>query len=298
MDTAPSTLDRLTVAPGVLGGERLRYFRRAADGPPWAEHLAHPTPMLPPLQLGEPTEVTVRTLAGDLSVGLLLAHRSDAPRLVVTHHGNNERAFDLGRRAKNSLNRALLQDPPDASIVLIRAAHHDGPLRDYLDAAGELSSWMAMLAGSVLTVEALVQQQGRDVGRATLVTGISLGGWVANLHRAFYGTADRYVPMLAGARLGRQMVDSSYRHMLSHRVRPDAEVIRERLDFDDVFGAVTTPNVAPLLARRDAYCRAEEQADVYSDEAVSWLDTGHIGASLAGAELRRHVATQLAGLET
>ncbi len=298
MDATASTLDRLAVAPGVLGGERLRYFRRAADGPPWAQHLTHPVPVLPSLRLGEPTEVTVRTLAGDLSVGLLLAHRSDAPRLVVTHHGNNERAFDLGRRAKNSLNRALLEDPPDASIVLIRAAHHDGPLRDYLDAAGELSSWMAMLAASVLTVEALVQQQGRDAGRATLVTGISLGGWVANLHRAFHGTADRYVPMLAGARLGHQMVDSSYRHMLSHRARPDAEAIREQLDFDEVFRAVATRDVAPLLARRDAYCRAVDQADVYPEEAVSWLDTGHIGTALAGAELRRHVVTQLARLDT
>jgi hypothetical protein len=59
----------------------------------------------------------------------------------VTHHGNGEQPFALQGRAKNFLNRALLTDapPPPATVVLLRAAYHDGPLKDYTRAAGDLA---------------------------------------------------------------------------------------------------------------------------------------------------------------
>ena len=126
-------MDRVTVAPGVFGGERLRFFRRSIDSPGWEEHLAIRSPHVPTLEVGVPSEVVVETLAGPLTVGILVVHQApaDAP-LIVTHHGNSERAFDLGRRSKNFLNKALLAgDRPDATLVLLRAPFHDGPLRAY-----------------------------------------------------------------------------------------------------------------------------------------------------------------------
>lgn len=288
-------LDRAAVLPGVLAGDRIRFFRDGTDGPTWQEHLAVPTPELAPLHLGAPVDLEVATLAGPMRVGVLLAHVGGAGApVLVTHHGNGERAFALEGRAKNLLNRVLLTDatPPPATVVLLRAAYHDGPLKDYTRAAGDLAQWMAILAASVVGARAVLDHYGRDGGRETVLTGFSLGGWVTNLHRAFDGGADRYVPMLAGAHLASQLLDSSYQHMTARRARLDADRLRARLDFADVFRAADAP-VAPLLARYDRFARAEDQRDDYAGWPITWLDTGHVGAALAADQLRAHVLRQL-----
>jgi hypothetical protein len=291
-------LDRTAVLPGMLAGERVRLFRDHTDGPAWPEQLAVPTPSLPTLHLGVPVDLEVATLAGPLRVGVLLAHDAgpEAP-VLVTHHGNGEQPFALEGRAKNFLNRALLTDaaPPPATVVLLRAPYHDGPLRDYTRAAGDLARWMAILAASVVGARAVLDTYGRDEGRTTVLTGFSLGGWVTNLHRAFEGSADRYVPMLAGAHLGSQLLDSSYRRMTSRRAHGDADRVRQRLDFAEAFRAADAP-VAPLLARYDRYARAEDQQDDYTGWQLTWLDTGHVGAALAGDQLRAHVLRELAAV--
>lgn len=292
-------MDRVTVAPGVFGGERLRFFRRSTDGPAWAEQLAIPSPDVPALEVGVPSEVAVQTVAGPLQLGLLLVQEGSAGApLIVTHHGNGERAFDLGRGAKNFLNRALLDGGrPDATLVLLRAPFHDGPLRIYTEASGDLRTWMSMLAASVRGADAVLARYGADAGRPTLVTGISLGGWVANLHRAFLNTATLYVPMLAGAHLGRQLVDSSYRRMVSRQALAHADALRHHLDFDEEFRAVTDDNVVALLARHDQFARLEHQADDYGRAPIRVLDTGHVGAALAGPALRGHVLQGLDRLQ-
>lgn len=290
-----STMDRAAVLPGIVGGERVRYFRDSTDGPSWAEQLALPTPTLPALHLGSPTTVAVETITGPLTVGLLLAHDAgDRAPVLVTHHGNGERPFDLEGRAKNFLNRALLRagPAPAATVILLRAAYHDGPLRTYTQVAGDIARWMSVLAASVAATRAVVQRYGGSPDRPTLLTGFSLGGWVTNLHRAFDGRADRYVPMLAGAHLASQFLDSSYRHMTSRTARERPARVRALLDFEPPFRAAHA-EVAPLLARHDRYARPQDQADDYGSWPVTWLGTGHLGAALAGSELRAHVLRQL-----
>jgi hypothetical protein len=292
-------MDRSAVAAGVLGGERVRFFRDGVQGPAWGDHLAIPSPILGRLTPGVASGVTVDTLAGPMTVGVLLAHDAGpgAP-VIVSHHGNNERAFDLGRRAKNFLNRALLIPVPvPATVVLLRAPFHDGPLRAYTRAAGEVRTWMAMLAASVATVDAVLERHGSSDGRPTILVGLSLGGWVSNLHRAFHNNAGLYVPMLAGAHLGRQMVDSSYRRMVSRRASEAADDLRALLDFDQRFRAVTDRNLAPLLARYDQFARIEDQLGDYGDTPVAMLETGHVGAALRGSALRTHVLAQLTNVQ-
>jgi hypothetical protein len=147
--------------------------------------------------------------------------------------------------------------------VLLRAPFHDGRLREYTDASGDLTTWMSMLAASVGGAEAVITRYGADAGRSSIVTGMSLGGWVANLHRSYLNTATLYAPMLAGAHLGRQMVDSSYRWMVSRRALADADQLRMTLDFDGAFRAVPDDNVVALLARHDQFARLDHQAGDY-----------------------------------
>lgn len=292
-------MDRMAVVPGVLGGERLRFFRRSIASPTWAEHLDLPATSVPELEVGVPSEVVVETLAGPLPVGVLLVQQArDGAPLIVTHHGNNERAFDMGRGAKNFLNRALLKaERPDATLVLLRAPFHDGRLRAYTEASGDLRTWMSMLAASVRAADAILTRYGAAAGRSSILTGMSLGGWVTNLHRAFLNSATLYVPMLAGAHLGRQMVDSTYRWMVSRHALENADQLRVQLDFDREFRAVPDDNVAALLARHDQFARLDHQGDDYGDARIQVLETGHIGAALDGEALRRHVLQGLGRLQ-
>lgn len=151
-------LDHAAVLPGLLAGERIRFFRASTDGPTRREHLGMPTPTLPPLHLGVPVDIEVATLTGPLRVGVLLTHDAgpEAP-VLVTHHGNGERDFALQGRAKNVLNRALLVDapPPPATVVPLRAVVHDGPLKDDTRAAGDLGGWMAIPAAAVAGARAV-----------------------------------------------------------------------------------------------------------------------------------------------
>ena len=65
-----------------------------------------------------------------------------------------------------------------------------------------------LLSVSVKLIEALVQYLKSEGNGKIMVLGISLGGWVTNLHRSFYNSADIYVPIFAGAALGEVFVTS------------------------------------------------------------------------------------------
>lgn len=292
-------LDRAAVAAGALGGDRARYFRRRIDGPSWDEQLDLAAPGAAGLEAEQPAPVTVETLVGPLTAHVWRAHDAGAGApVLITHHGSGERPFELGRRAKNTLNRALLASPPPATVVAVRAPLHEGSLRRYAAAIGDLAAWMALLAASAATIEAVVRAaRAATPSRATLVTGFSLGGWVAGLHRAAWGSADCYAPLCAGAHLGRQMVDSTYARMVSRRALADPDALRARLDFAEAFAA-GGGRLAPLLARYDQYARPQDQLEGFGDAPVRLLDLGHVGTALTGGSLlRAHVLTQAAALK-
>jgi hypothetical protein len=69
--------------------------------------------------------------------------------------------------------------------------------------------------------------------------------------------------------------------------------LRETLDFADALRAVPEPNVRPLLARYDQFARPEHQREGYGDTPIGLLETGHVGAALAGPALRAHVVRAL-----
>jgi hypothetical protein len=288
-------IDRAATLSGLVMRDRSKYFADSLDSVPLAEHVAAVSieGSLPVTREGV-HEMRARTLAGALDPACLVARWAGPhhPSLIL-HHGNNERPFALGRSAKNCLGKAVLQPvPPDVNVFVLRAPFHAGTLREYMREIRSLDRFAAMLATSVGVVEHVVGAV-RDQGSPwVVVSGISLGGWVTNLHRSYHGTADAYVPVFAGAALAEVFVSSSYRRLTSRRALAHPEQLRAVLNFDADFAAVPGDDVFPLLARFDQYIDPERQRRCYGERPVAMLDKGHVTGGLDAAALRAHVLAQ------
>jgi hypothetical protein len=165
-------------------------------------------------------------------------------------------------------------------------------LREFLRGIRTLSNYAAMLAVSVKVIEALVSHC-RQVGvPTTVVTGISLGGFVTNLHHTYYNSATCYKPLLAGAAMGSTFTESVYGKLVDLSALAQADAIRAVLDFEDAFTHTDRSNVFPLLGRYDQFIEYERQKGAYGAQPIALIDKGHITGALA-TTMRDHV---LAGI--
>lgn len=210
---------------------------------------------------------------------------------ILYHHGNNERPFDYGFASKNTFKSVIMveKETIKANIINLRAPFHNQGMKAYLERIGQLSDFMAMIAGSVVLMELLVQHL-KSIGcNRIMVAGISLGGWAVNLHRSFYNTAEVYVPLLAGAALDELFLSSAYSRLLSNRAKDQPELIHRLLNFEGEFSKVTDQNVFPLLAQFDQMIEFERQKQCYMDYPVQVIEKGHITGALSSEKLRSHL---------
>ncbi len=154
---------------------------------------------------------------------------------------------------------------------------------------GDLGNFSAMLSVSVQLIEQLVSFIHERTTADVIVSGISLGGWVANLHHAFYNSAEWYKPLLAGAGLAEVFLDSIYTKLTAPLAKKSPEQVRRILNFDDEFASVNNCNVFPLLGLYDQIIRFERQKQCYDAERITVVKKGHISGALAFKQLREHV---------
>lgn len=214
---------------------------------------------------------------------------------LVYHHGSGERPFDFGRFSANSFRRLFVTTDEEfpVNLVAVRAPFHAGSTLEYARAMGELEHFVGMVAAATGLMEALTTQLRSRTDQPVILVGTSLGGWVVNLHRACFDTADRYVPLFAGAALGEMFVTSAYRHMTANTVGRRPARLRTVLDFEDEFTAVDTSGCVPLLGRYDRIIEYDRQRPSYEGLSVSVLDRGHITGALATERLRAHIVRSL-----
>ena len=158
-----------------------------------------------------------------------------------------------------------------------------------MEQVGELSHYMAMLAGSVLVFEHVIRECQEKKNERVYLCGAGLGGWAVNLHRTFFNHAQGYIPLLAGAALGEAFVSGLYRDWTGALPREYPASVRQLLDFEEAWGKVETANVFPLLARYDGMTVWERQKLAYAQAPLTTLAKGHMTALMAPELLRRHV---------
>ena len=288
----------IAISSLLLGDSK--FFAESIDSPAIGRVVE--TTQVPTLDSNPFQESTSRSVAVETPVGTFTAaflpwrwlggHRPT----VIYHHGSGERPFDFGRFSANSFRR--LFDSPDAvddvNLVAIRAPFHDGSNRAYARSMGDLADFVGMLAASVALVEALCHRLADEGVAAITISGISLGGWVTNLHRAAYGTADQYLPIFAGAALGEMFVSSTYRQMTGGLPREHPQQLREVLDFEEAFQQSPSGKCFPLLARYDRIIEIERQRSSYAGMDIAVIEKGHVTGSLATTTLRNWIDRHLA----
>ena len=289
-------LDNQSVTGALLAAGSRRFFSESTESPSYRDYMEEMTLEWPSMVGEGPCEVTVRTRT-DVFDPAFCVVRWQSPHVptIIYHHGSGENPFDFGTLSTSTFKHIFLVGPEfDAiNLIAVRAPFHRISARKYIQYMGYLANFTAMFATSVTLIEGLVRYlRDRGAGRI-IVAGISLGGWVSNLHRTYHNTADVYLPLLAGVVLGDIFLTSIYRRMAAADIENHAGDIRRVLNFEDEFERVTGTHVFPLMGRYDRIIEYERQKTCYRDIPVKVLEKGHITAAMASAELRRHIMETL-----
>jgi len=282
-------IDRISTGIGSLYGEKVRFFREGIESPRLIE-----IPAALEMDFSGFTEegeyrIPVRFGRLEGTARYFLIHRAGPHKpSLIFHHGSGETNY-------TSRIRRILPEPFLSRINLIALSiPWNRNMKEYVYGIGSLERFAFLLASSVMLMEFLGRRL-REMGSGKLVaSGISLGGWITNLHYSIYGSLDEYRPIFAGAALDHLFTDTVYRSMISREAGAHPEVLRRVLNFEDLFRLRDPRRVFPLLARYDQYIKLERQRGIYLEEQISILEKGHITGAMDRNALREHL---LHGLE-
>lgn len=284
--------DNITASIGGLIAGKKKFFAKSLQSPSFEEHVAAIELDCPTISGEGIYEINAKTLVGELDSAIRVAKwiGNDYPTLIY-HHGNNERPFDFKESAKNTFYKILVKpkDNIEANLIVVRAPFHNGKLSYYQEKMTELKNFVAMISTSVKLNEVLIQNiQGKSKA-AVITTGISLGGWVTNLHRGIYNSSTAYAPLMAGTFLGELFLKSKYRKMASELALSNPEQIRRVLNFDELFKTKSSQNIFPLLCKYDQFIEYHIQRESYKDYPLKTIKYGHITGSLSTEILKEHI---------
>lgn len=289
-------IDHLAVHLSTLVQGRYQFFSARLESPRLAVHLEAVRLHLPRIAGTGMYEVRVETLVGRLTPAFCIVQwlGKEYPT-ILWHHGNAERPFEFRRFSHTSFNQIFLRanGPLPVNLIALAAPFHRRSLILYAEQLRDLAKFGAMLAVSTRLVEALISYVKARTASRVMVAGISLGGWVTNLHRAYYNTADLYVPLFAGAALDEVFTASLYRHLTGRLALEHPEQLKKVLNFEPEFTRKSENNVFPLLARHDQIVPFARHRLCYGNQPITVLEKGHITASLAHHALRQHLLEQL-----
>ncbi|MDP3386937.1 MAG: hypothetical protein Q8S24_06870 [Eubacteriales bacterium] len=207
---------------------------------------------------------------------------------IIYHHGAAEGSYDF------SFKRILTKDKSDikANLIGIQALFNHNN-KEFMDSISDLSNYTAMLATSMMMVEQIIKNLRQTSDIKVIVTGTSLGGFVTNLHFTYFGTADVYVPLMAGARIGDALVDSAYGNVMSEYGKSNSERVINTLNFDKDFKHRDQKNLFPLLALHDQIVRYSVQSKDYNADKIHTIPYGHSTGATRYKLLQRHILNHI-----
>jgi hypothetical protein len=300
MKNIHAIMDNVAVNISAFALGKHKFFRESIESSSLAEHLKSITIQMPAIKGPGRYGVVADTLVGKLEPAFMITQwKGENYPTVLYHHGNTERPFDFRWCSPNTFKSIFLtaKKPIQANLIALSAPFHRSTIMDYLRKLGKLANVVALLSVSVKLIEELVAYLKEQGSPRVMVAGISLGGWITNIHRAYFNTAQVYAPLLAGAALGDIFSTSIYHKMTGRLAHEHPEVLKKVLNFEDRFKRVRDDNVFPVLARYDQIIQYERQRVCYGDRPIKTLEKGHITGSLAHRDLRAHILTHLKGTE-
>lgn len=266
------------------------YFRDGAESPGFDRHLDDIDIDLPEITDEGDYDVVADTLVGELDATIRLARWTggDVPTIIY-HHGAGEIPFDGG------FNAIFPEDDDlEANLIVVRRPFHRS-LDEFKDGVLTVSNVLAEQAVAVGLTELLVRYIRDRTNGIVCVSGLSLGGFVTNLHHIHCDSADVYVPLLAGVAEDDVFFDSIYNTGVAQLSTENVEALRDLLNFEAEFAQTDHTNVYPLLARYDRVVRYDVQRASYGTLPVETIRKGHVTGGIAAGSLRSHLLRHLEG---
>ncbi len=261
-------------------------FSEGTDSPPFDAHLASIEINQVPLDQQAFHEIILDTLEGNRSIGYLLRGELQADRpTIIYHHGIGEVPFHSSFYRLLQPNQLAF----DANLIAVRAPFHR-TVHGVGRGTASVSNVLSMLAASVELIEALQTAIRSSIDQPVIVAGISLGGVVSSLHHIQYGSADRYVPILAGLALDDVFFNSALQPLVAELTDVQRRSVQHRLNFVDAFAETNPAGVHPILARDDRIVRYPVQADSFNGRPIVTIDGSHLSASISSRLLREHLS--------
>jgi hypothetical protein len=285
-----SFLDRFSM--GMAGKiTRKKYFCEEADSPSiqeWLENLAMNT--FPEIAGTGRYPVVFHKEEQPLEAAFIVEQwRGDDFPTIIYHHGAAEGSYDF------SFNRILKKNKEaiPANLIAIQALFNHNN-QEFMDSIACLSNYAFMLAASARMVEELVQQLHRMGCPRVIVTGVSLGGVVTNIHFTYFHSADRYIPMLAGANIGEVYISSAYAQVASEFGKSKPENLRRALNFEADMRLRDQEKIFPLMAEYDQLIELNVQKGAYAEDRIRLIPCGHATGATKFSLLREHILRGLA----
>lgn len=244
------------------------FFSDSVETIPFAAHLARTEITLPDRLTTGVSTYRARSGPYEIEGRLNLIHggKPDAP-LLIHHQGGGEAPFDR---------LALGMFPQDGecpfTVLAVESPYQSSP-RTIASAFASLDCYVATIAVAVTTAQALLGTPIARAARLRIVSGYSLGGFIANRHHLAFNSADAYVPFAAGARHGEIFLSTV---PAAPNARRAPEAIRAALNFDEEWAARAHPNVFPVLSQRDGLNLYGVQGPSYGDTPIETWPGGHL----------------------
>ena len=278
--------DQLTIYSSMVLMARSKYFRENTHSKPIGDWIKEITVTLPEISSTGLYELKAQTPLGALDPFVRISKWSPEPNpVIIYHHGTNETPPEM------SFNKILLpsKEAIPANLVFVRGAFNSS-LRTFTKSIARLENYAAMLALSAVVMERLVDYV-RQLGMGpVIISGISLGGFVTNIHHTYFNSADAYAPLLAGPQLESVFLDSIYRKLVTLATSGSENQIRNALRFLEDYQQVDHSNLFPLLGRYDQYILYDTQQQAYGpDVSITTLDKSHVTGALAYVDLSSHL---------
>lgn len=282
-----SFLDKLSIWVGLPFLRYKKYFRKSIESPRVKDVLGEISLDFPTIEGEGEYDVTADSKIGKMYPKFKVKlNRGKRYPTIIYHHGNAESPYDKGFNKIFSCKREYIK----ANLIVVREPFQES-LKTYMEKLKHLKNFVYMLATTLKITEEIINQYQSSPNK--IVSGISLGGWVTNMHHSYYNSADNYVPLLAGTKLGNLFTDSIYRKITSEKALKEKDKIEKTLNFDEDFQYIKSVNVHPLLAKYDQYIESDVQKPCYENLEVNMIEKGHLTAARSYEILREHVLTYL-----
>jgi len=289
-------LDKIGASVGGFVYRKTPFFGESLESLPFKETVDKTSVEIQSLKPGTWHNVKARGPAGNFPCNYLVYRwiGPEVPTLIYIH-GSGESPDNFSRGSDNSFKKIFNRDfNLEINLVLIMAPFHEGSQGEYIKSLGKLGNYVGMLSSSAALLDALAKKLKKTGCPEVYGAGFSLGGWVLNLHRAFFSEGvDKYIPICAGTRPEEVFISSQYRKLAGKIARENPELLKDVLNFEEEFKSNPKQDCYPMLFLYDRLIEIETQRDGFSGMDLKILKKGHFTGQQAIREMRDHIISSV-----